>query len=488
MKLPIPAITTTKPSVPLAPKVAPLVNHGEETNYNKTKPSDIPMQRGSMGPPPPPQPRGTAEKQQQRQNEPDWSRTQDSTNRTEVEKDEHTSRPNPAPHAQQREPPGQRSHANPQRRQQVPFRPGVPDKQKRKKDRGGPRLERLVDRPRIPLSKPSADNAVIVLDDDDPPPMKTEIEGEKSMEQTRDSITSIDDVMEGLDEIIPRRSFSRNSGKLAQAARIRTRSGSSHSNIRVRAPIHTSREHSVTSPPLDTEAPPESTEDIMNRTVSELSSRNRKLEKQVSGLETQLSDAISCNRKLENQLSEAETRRNAAEAKVRELTSSLQTQQKKMADLQTRVATFSKFLSGLGEDFTGLDRRNLELKHRFNELQSEKMRLQQDLEDRRARLREACDEVGKHTSLIQDLRSEVRRLSDNAKYADATINEKSSLLAEERDRTQLLESQILEERRASHKIAEKFDEMKLRFAEQLKEMKNSLMDLVQEGDSLKVDT
>jgi hypothetical protein len=517
MKLPIPDMNAPKPSRPLVPNVSPIVNCGGGTNSTKKNRSDIPLQPGSMGPPPPP--RGSvAEKQPQQIREPDWSQAQDTTDRIEADQDGPMSRsqrqnqfqlqhqqstpddsqpqqlqPNLASHAQ-RDSSGQRTergHANQQRGasgQQAPFRParpgtsrGAPDKPKRKKDRGGRPLERPIDRPRIPLSKPDADNAVIVLDDDDdPPPMKMEIKGEQTMEQTMDAITSIDDVMENPEENVPRRPFSRNStrsgGTPAQLARIRTRSGSSHANIGVAAPFNASRGHSVAVRPPETEVQPESTEDIMNRTVSDLIARNGKLEKQLSEVTFAL--------KTQKNTTEA------AEAKVRELTSSLQNQQKKMVDMQSRQATFRKFVTGLGEDFTALDHRNLELKHRLNESQSEKVRIQQDLEAMRAILREACDEGGKSklTSRIQDLRSEVRRLSDNAKYADATINEKSSLLAEERNRSQLLESQILEERKASRKIAEKFDEMKLLLVEQLTEMKNALVNKVQDGDSLKVET
>jgi len=235
------------------------------------------------------------------------------------------------------------------------------------------------------------------------------------------------------------------------------------------------RRPAVNSPPAQQSrgGPQGSTGDILNRTINDLMSRNSMLEKGVNEL----------NFALKAQMKTTE----AAEARVKELTANLETQTKYKSEIFSKHGKLEKFVRSLGEDYNTLNTRNLDLNNRLKEALTEKDNVRNELESNRATFMRALEESERERINFREraraIHVKIDGTRDLQRFSEAALNEKASLLAEERDRSQTLEMQIQEERKASLRDAEKFEEIRSLVVE----LNASLMSKIEEGDGVKTE-
>ena len=188
--------------------------------------------------------------------------------------------------------------------------------------------------------------------------------------------------------------------------------------------------------------------DIMSRAVADLLSQNNRLEKELKDTKGMLE---SQGKHLDR-----------AEAKAEELTVILETKGRELGDVRNRMGTVTRFVKGLGGDYDNLNKRNIALRTMLDEVLKDKQELQTDLEAVRQAQRQYNAESGlrRFVEEAEAVREEIQRMHSYAENQEAIIMEKIGLLAEERDRTVSLESQLKQEREENRKIISRFSKDK----------------------------
>jgi chromosome segregation ATPase len=218
------------------------------------------------------------------------------------------------------------------------------------------------------------------------------------------------------------------------------------------------------------------TGDIINRTMYELTSRNTVLEKALADAKLSLSAQLEATKKAEEQNTQ--------------LSSALEAQSKKLADVVGKQHQFQKFLTGMGNDYDILNRKNSEMKQQLKDALAEKEGIIKELEVMRGDLEKAsagAEVWGKYKDQVKEGRAENKRLLDRLRLLEGEFNQATGLLVEERNRTQELEIRIEEDRKLNMKIVETVTGVKEAIIGQLRELKGEMVDNMETGTGEKIE-
>lgn len=219
------------------------------------------------------------------------------------------------------------------------------------------------------------------------------------------------------------------------------------------------------------------TGDIINRTMYELTSRNTVLEKALADAKLSLSIQQDATKK--------------AEERNTELSSALEARSKKLADVVSKQHQFQKFLTGMGNDYDILNRKNSDMKQQLKDALAEKEGIVKELEVMRGDLEKAsagAEVWGKYKDQVKEERGENKRLLDRLRLLEGEFNQATGLLVEERNRTQELEIRIEEDRKLNMKIVETVTGVKEAIIGQLKELKGEMVDKMETGTGKKIES
>ncbi|KAL7274288.1 hypothetical protein RUND412_002813 [Rhizina undulata] len=174
------------------------------------------------------------------------------------------------------------------------------------------------------------------------------------------------------------------------------------------------------------------------------------------------------------------------EGKSVELKSQIEKYKSVLTDFKRKFSGLEKFVEGLGQDYNMLNDKNVQFKNKLNEISREKAELAEDrisIRDIVAKTEKSWQEWSSIRTTLKEAQLQIEKLQGTLKVLHEELSEKAGLLAVERDRTQSLECQMLEDRKKGDEMFRLIEESRDELMAKLEEIQKGVTSKVElEGD------